>query len=151
MEGFTMSTSNQVSLFNSQSTFTLSAKTFKTGSIERLMIQGDKASRTSTGLASYKFKILNGQYKPVIADVIEYGLIPKASAEVAFSMSLELDNTVNKDSFIKFCNAVVRIARSKKTKDGYPVEYKGTKLEMLLMLESVVANAQSKEQVIEQQ
>ena len=141
---------NQVSLFVSQSTFTLSAKTQKTGSIERLMIQGDKSSRRATGLASYQFKILNGQYKPVIADVIEFGLIPKASAEVAYNMSLEMDNTVNKDSFIKFCNAVVRIARSRKNKDGYPVEFKGDKLEMLLLLESVVNKAQVKHQVIEQ-
>lgn len=89
----------------------LNQKTGKTGSFARAVAFADRDTRMGIGQALYAKWLQNGQYRPLVDDVVDT-LVPKSAAPYIMGL-VPVNGPVSKDALIHLCNAVVHAVEQK--------------------------------------
>lgn len=139
---------NAIALFDGQSSVVLSEKTGKTGSFARAIAFASRQTRESIGQAMYAKWLQNGQYRPIVDDILSCGLVPK-SAVAWVSALVPTNGAVKKEQLFNLCNQVHYVISNKRTKDGEPVTPKGQKAFVYGVVCAIASEARASNTVIE--
>lgn len=105
-----------------------------------------KADRESIGQAMHAKWLQNGTYRPLVNDILDAGLIPKAALPyVRVYSGLTEAGPVTKDALVKLCRAVKQEVDAK-VQDGKPLP-KGRKGFTYGLVAAVVASAEQPDTV----
>ncbi len=133
----------QLSVYNNASNgglVTMSAK--KSGSFARAIAFGNREARTNLAAGMMVSQLQNGQYRPMVTDILTCGLIPKANLDWV-SASIPATGPINKDTLIGLCKQVKQVydtKRTKRTKNGDPIVLKGEKKFVFEFIQAIVAD-----------
>lgn len=130
----------QVSIYNNAANgglVTMSAK--KSGSFARAIAFGNREARSNLAAGMMVSQLKNGQYRPMVTDILTCGLIPKANLDWV-SASIPATGPVNKDMLIGLCKQVKQVYDTKRTKSGDPVVLKGEKAFVFGFIQAIVAD-----------
>ena len=130
----------QLSVYNNASTgglVTMSAK--KSGSFARAIAFGNREARTNLAAGMMVSQLQNGQYRPMVTDILTCGLIPKANLDWV-SASIPATGPINKDMLIGLCKQVKQVYDTKRTKNGDPIVLKGEKKFVFEFIQAIVAD-----------
>jgi hypothetical protein len=116
---------------------TMSAK--KSGSFARAIAFGNREARTNLAAGQMVSQLQNGQYRPMVTDILTCGLIPKANLDWV-SASIPATGPINKDMLIGLCKQVKGVYDNKRTKNGDPVTLKGEKAFVMGFIQAIVAD-----------
>lgn len=118
---------NAIAIFEGNGQVVLSNKTQKTGSFARAIAFATREVRTQIASAMYLRWLANGQYRPVVEDILSCGLVPK-SALLFVRGQIPENGAIKKEALIALCKSVDYVVRNKRNKEGNPIELKGQKL-----------------------
>lgn len=130
----------QLSVYNNAANgglVTMSAK--KSGSFARAIAFGSREARTNLSAGMMVSQLQNGQYRPMVTDILTCGLIPKANLDWV-SASIPATGPINKDMLIGLCKQVKQVYDTKRTKNGDPVTLKGEKAFVMGFIQAIVAD-----------
>lgn len=130
----------QVSIYNNAANgglVTMSAK--KSGSFARAIAFGNREARNNLAAGMMVSQLKNGQYRPMVTDILTCGLIPKANLDWV-SASIPATGPVNKDMLIGLCKQVKQVYDNKRTKNGDPITLKGEKAFVFGFIQAIVAD-----------
>jgi hypothetical protein len=130
----------QVSIYNNAANgglVTMSAK--KSGSFARAIAFGNREARTNLAAGMMVSQLKNGQYRPMVTDILTCGLIPKANLDWV-SASIPATGPVNKEMLIGLCKQVKTVYDNKRNKNGEPVVLKGEKAFVFNFIKAIVAD-----------
>lgn len=130
----------QLSVYNNAANgglVTMSAK--KSGSFARAIAFGSREARTNLSAGMMVSQLQNGQYRPMVTDILTCGLIPKANLDWV-SASIPATGPINKDMLIGLCKQVKQVYDTKRTKNGDPVVLKGEKAFVMGFIQAIVAD-----------
>jgi hypothetical protein len=130
----------QLSVYNNANTgglVTMSAK--KSGSFARAIAFGNREARTNLAAGMMVSQLQNGQYRPMVTDILTCGLIPKANLDWV-SASIPATGPINKDMLIGLCKQVKQVYDNKRTKNGDLVVLKGEKKFVFEFIQAIVAD-----------
>lgn len=130
----------QVSIYNNAANgglVTMSAK--KSGSFARAIAFGNREARTNLAAGMMVSQLKNGQYRPMVTDILSCGLIPKANLDWV-SASIPATGPVNKDMLIGLCKQVKQVYDTKRDKKGDPIVLKGEKAFVMGLIQAIVAD-----------
>ena len=130
----------QVSIYNNAANgglVTMSAK--KSGSFARAIAFGSREARNNLSAGMMVSQLRNGQYRPLVTDILTCGLIPKANLDWV-SASIPSTGPINKDTLIGLCKQVKQVYDNKRTKNGDPVTLKGEKAFVMGFIQAIVAD-----------
>jgi hypothetical protein len=116
---------------------TMSAK--KSGSFARAIAFGNREARTNLAAGQMVSQLQNGQYRPMVTDILTCGLIPKANLDWV-SASIPATGPINKDMLIGLCKQVKGVYDNKRTKNGDPITLKGEKAFVMGFIQAIVAD-----------
>ena len=116
---------------------TMSAK--KSGSFARAIAFGNREARTNLAAGQMVSQLQNGQYRPMVTDILTCGLIPKANLDWV-SASIPSTGPINKDMLIGLCKQVKGVYDNKRTKNGDPITLKGEKAFVMGFIQAIVAD-----------
>jgi hypothetical protein len=111
----------------------------KSGSFERAIAFGSRESRHNLAAGRMLKQLQNGQYRPMVNDILTCGLIPKANLDWV-AASIPTTGPVNKDTLIGLCRQVKTVYDNKRTKNGDPVMLKGEKAFIMGFVQAIVAD-----------
>lgn len=117
---------NAVTLFEGNTAVVMNSKTGKTGSFARAIAFATREARMNLSLAVYAKWLENAQYRPIVNDILDSGLVAKAAVPYVAGFVSE-SGPVSKDAMINLCRNVDHAVRNKRNKDGEPVQLKGQK------------------------
>ena len=123
-----MSTSMQLSVYENAANgglVTMNAKG-KAGSFARAIAFASREARTNIAAGLMLSKLQNGQYRPLVTDILTCGLIPKANLDWV-SAAIPQSGPINKETLVNLCKQVKTVYDLKRTKSGDPVTLKGEK------------------------
>jgi hypothetical protein len=130
----------QVSIYNNAANgglVTMSAK--KSGSFARAIAFGSREARNNLSAGMMVSQLRNGQYRPLVTDILTCGLIPKANLDWV-SASIPATGPVNRETLIGLCKQVKQVYDNKRTKNGDPVTLKGEKAFVMGFIQAIVAD-----------
>lgn len=128
----------QVSIYNNAANgglVTMSAK--KSGSFARAIAFGSREARTNLSAGMMVSQLRNGQYRPLVTDILTCGLIPKANLDWV-SASIPATGPVNRETLIGLCKQVKQVYDNKRTKTGDRVVLKGEKAFVFNFIQAIV-------------
>lgn len=131
----------QVSIYNNAANggmVTMNAKG-KSGSFARAIAFASREARQNLSAGLMLSQLQNGQYRPLVNDILSCGLIPKANLDWV-SASIPKSGAVNKDTLIGLCRQVKGVYDTKRTKSGEPVVLKGEKAFVMGFVQAIVAD-----------
>jgi len=112
---------NLVNIIDNGTSIVLSSKTGKTGSFARAVAFADRQTRMDMGHAMYAKWLANGQYRPLVNDILDT-LVPKSAAPFIGGL-VPQTGAVSKDQLIGLClavnNAVVTKGKELKGQKGF--------------------------------
>ena len=111
----------------------------KSGSFERAIAFASREARQSLSAGMMLKQLKNGQYRPLVNDILTCGLIPKANLDWV-SASIPKSGAVNKETLIGLCKQVKGVYDNKRTKNGDPVVLKGEKAFIMGFVQAIVAD-----------
>ena len=117
---------NAIAMFDGSTSVLLNEKTGKTGSFARAIAFASRQARENLSHAIYAKWLSNGQYRPIVNDILECGLVPK-SAIPFVSGTIPVNGAVKKEQLLGLCLSVENHVRNKRNKAGEPVVLKGQK------------------------
>ncbi len=123
-----MSASMQLSVYENAANgglVTMNAKG-KAGSFARAIAFASREARTNIAAGLMLSKLQNGQYRPLVTDILTCGLIPKANLDWV-SAAIPQSGPINKETLVNLCKQVKTVYDLKRTKSGDPVTLKGEK------------------------
>ena len=98
----------------------------KVGTLARAVAFANRETRMKLGQLMHAKWLANGQYRPLVDDILTCGIIPKSA--LPFVQGLVPSNgPVSKEALISLCNSVAYYADNVRTKDGDRKEFKGEK------------------------
>jgi hypothetical protein len=130
----------QLSVYNNANNgglVTMSAK--KSGSFARAIAFGNREARTNLAAGMMVSQLQNGQYRPMVTDILTCGLIPKANLDWV-SASIPATGPINKDTLIGLCKQVKQVYDLKRDKKGDPIVLKGEKKFVFEFIQAIVAD-----------
>lgn len=130
----------QLSVYNNAANgglVTMSAK--KSGSFARAIAFGNREARQNLSAGMMVSQLQNGQYRPMVTDILTCGLIPKANLDWV-SASIPATGPINKDMLIGLCKQVKQVYDTKRTKNGDPIVLKGEKAFVMGFIQAIVAD-----------
>lgn len=139
-----MNTSMQLSIIDNAQNgglVTMNAKG-KSGSFSRAIAFASREARQNLAAGLMLKQLQNGQYRPLVNDILTCGLIPKANLDWV-SASIPTSGAVNKDTLIGLCRQVKGVYDNKRTKNGDPVVLKGEKAFVFGFIQAIVADMES--------
>ena len=131
----------QLSIYNNAENggmVTMNAKG-KSGSFARAIAYASREVRQNISAGMMLKQLQNGQYRPLVTDILSCGLIPKANLDWV-SASIPSTGPVNKDTLIGLCRQVKGVYDNKRTKNGDPVVLKGEKAFVMGFVQAIVAD-----------
>ena len=111
----------------------------KSGSFERAIAFASREARQNLSAGLMLSQLKNGQYRPLVNDILTCGLIPKANLDWV-SASIPKSGAVNKETLIGLCRQVKSVYDNKRTKNGDPVVLKGEKAFIMGFVQAIVAD-----------
>lgn len=103
---------NAIALVEGHGQVVLSAKTGKTGSFARAIAFASRDTRMAMGQALYAKWLANGQYRPLVEDILNCGLVAKAAVPY-LQVALPATGPVSKDMLMTLCQQVVNAVNVK--------------------------------------
>jgi hypothetical protein len=131
----------QLSIYDNASNggaVTMNAKG-KSGSFSRAIAFASREVRSNIAAGMMLKQLQNGQYRPLVTDILSCGLIPKANLDWV-SASIPSTGPINKDTLIGLCRQVKSVYDNKRTKNGDPVALKGEKAFVFGFIQAIVAD-----------
>jgi hypothetical protein len=131
----------QLSIYDNASNgglVTMNAKG-KSGSFARAIAFASREARQNLSAGMMFKQLQNGQYRPMVTDILSCGLIPKASIDWV-SASIPTTGPINKDTLIGLCKQVKQVYDAKRDKNGDPIELKGEKKFVFEFIQAIVAD-----------
>jgi hypothetical protein len=128
----------QLSIYNNATNgglVSMSAK--KSGSFARAIAFGNREARSNIAAGMMVSQLQNGQYRPMVTDILTCGLIPKANLDWV-SASIPATGPINKDMLIGLCKQVKQVYDNKRTKTGERVVLKGEKAFVFGFIQAIV-------------
>lgn len=117
-----------VNLIRGNGEIVLSEKTGKTGSLAMAIAYAGRNERQMLAQTLYMGWLNNGQFRPIINDVLGSGLVAKAAVPYAMPVGMTDKGPVTKEMFLDFAKRVVGVV------DQSGKEQKGKKLFCLELL-----------------
>lgn len=111
----------------------------KSGSFERAIAFGSREARTNLAAGRMLKQLQNGQYRPMVNDILTCGIIPKANLDWV-SASIPTSGPINKDTLIGLCKQVKTVYDLKRDKNGDRVTLKGEKAFVFNFIQAIVAD-----------
>lgn len=111
----------------------------KSGSFARAIAFASREARHNLSAGMMIDQLRNGQYRPLVTDILSCGLIPKANLDWV-SASIPATGPINKDTLVGLCKQVKTVYDNKKTKAGEPVQLKGEKAFVFGFIQAIVAD-----------
>jgi hypothetical protein len=111
----------------------------KSGSFARAIAFASREARHNLSAGMMLDQLRNGQYRPLVTDILSCGLIPKANLDWV-SASIPATGPINKDTLVGLCKQVKQVYDNKKTKAGEPVQLKGEKAFVFNFIKAIVAD-----------
>ena len=103
---------NAISLVEGNGQVVLSSKTGKTGSFARAIAFASRDTRLAMGQALYAKWLSNGQFRPVVDDILNCGLVGKEGS-ILLQGQVPATGPVSKDTLFNLCTSVTFLVRSK--------------------------------------
>ena len=114
----------------------------KSGSFSRAIAFGNREARTNLAAGLMLKQLQNGQYRPLVNDILTCGLIPKANLPWV-SAGIPATGAVTKDTLINLCAQVKQVYDTKRNKNGDAVVLKGEKAFVFGFISAIVADTTS--------
>jgi len=130
----------QLSMYNNAAKgglVTMTAK--KSGSFARAIAFGNREARTNIAAGMMVSQLQNGQYRPMVTDILTCGLIPKSNLDWV-SASIPTTGPINKETLIGLCRQVKQVYDAKRDKNGDPIVLKGEKKFVFEFIQAIVAD-----------
>lgn len=130
----------QLSVYNNAANgglVTMTAK--KYGSFARAIAFGNREARNNIAAGMMVSQLKNGQYRPMVTDILTCGIIPKANLDWV-AASIPATGPINKDMLIGLCKQVKSVYDNKRTKNGDPIVLKGEKAFVFEFIKAIVAD-----------
>jgi hypothetical protein len=131
----------QLSIYNNAESggmVTMNAKG-KSGSFARAIAFASREARQNLSAGMMLKQLQNGQYRPLVSDILSCGLIPKANLDWV-SASIPASGPINRETLIGLCKQVKTVYDNKRTKNGDPVALKGEKAFVMGFVQAIVAD-----------
>lgn len=109
----------------------------KQGSFARAIAFASRDTRNMLASGLMLKHLQNGQYRPVVNDILTCGLIPKANIDWV-KAGIPETGPINKETLVNLCRQVKSVYDNKRTKDGEPVTLKGEKAFMFGFVQAIV-------------
>lgn len=130
----------QLSVYNNAANgglVSMSAK--KSGSFARAIAFGNREARSNIAAGMMVSQLQNGQYRPMVTDILTCGIIPKANLDWV-AASIPATGPINKDMLVGLCKQVKSVYDNKRTKNGDPIVLKGEKAFVFGFIQAIVAD-----------
>lgn len=130
----------QLSVYNNAANgglVSMSAK--KSGSFARAIAFGNREARSNIAAGMMVSQLQNGQYRPMVTDILTCGIIPKANLDWV-AASIPATGPINKDMLVGLCKQVKSVYDNKRTKNGDPIVLKGEKAFVFGFVQAIVAD-----------
>ncbi len=111
----------------------------KSGSFARAIAFASREARQNLSAGLMLKQLQNGQYRPLVNDILTCGLIPKANLDWV-SAGIPSAGAVNKETLVNLCRQVKGVYDNKRTKNGDPVVLKGEKAFVMGFVSAIVAD-----------
>jgi hypothetical protein len=111
----------------------------KVGTFARAIAFGNREARTNLAAGLMLKQLQNGQYRPLVNDILTCGLIPKANIDWV-AASIPAQGSVSKEVLVNLCKQVKQVYDAKRTKNGDPVVLKGEKAFVFGFISAIVAD-----------
>ena len=111
----------------------------KSGSFSRAIAYASREARTNLASGLMFKQLQNGQYRPLVNDILTCGLIPKANLPWV-AAGIPASGAVSKDTLINLCHQVKQVYDTKRDKNGDPVTLKGEKAFVFGFIKAIVAD-----------
>jgi hypothetical protein len=111
----------------------------KAGTFARAIAFGNREARSNLAAGLMLKQLQNGQYRPLVNDILTCGLIPKANLDWV-AAGIPSTGAVNKEVLVNLCKQVKGVYDTKKTKNGDPVVLKGEKAFVFGFVSAIVAD-----------
>lgn len=102
---------NSVAIFDPTTQMVLSNKTGKTGSFARAVAFASRDVRLAFGQNLYAQWLANGQYRPLVEDILNCGLVAKAAVPY-LQVALPATGPVTKNALMTLCQQVTAAVRA---------------------------------------
>jgi hypothetical protein len=111
----------------------------KAGTFARAIAFGNREARTNLAAGLMLKQLQNGQYRPLVTDILTCGLIPKANLDWV-AAGIPAQGAVTKEVLVNLCKQVKGVYDTKKTKNGDAVVLKGEKAFVFGFVSAIVAD-----------
>ena len=111
----------------------------KAGTFARAIAFGNREARTNLAAGLMLKQLQNGQYRPLVTDILTCGLIPKANLDWV-AASIPTSGAVTKEVLVNLCKQVKTVYDTKRTKNGDAVVLKGEKAFVFGFVSAIVAD-----------
>lgn len=111
----------------------------KAGTFARAIAFGNREARTNLAAGLMLKQLQNGQYRPLVNDILTCGLIPKANLDWV-AAGIPSTGAVNKEVLVNLCKQVKSVYDAKRTKNGDAVVLKGEKAFVFGFVSAIVAD-----------
>lgn len=118
---------------------TINYKTGRTAGLAGLMGFGSAAARHDNAEGIVINQYTNGQYRPVIAEIVGSGLIPKAAMPWV-TANIPPRGPITKDILVSIVKQVYSASVNKTDKNGEPVVYKSQKRFAFQLCQAILSN-----------
>jgi hypothetical protein len=112
----------------------------KAGTFARAIAFASRDTRIQLGQLMHLRWLQNGQYRPLVDDILTCGIVPKAALPFVVGLVPTM-GPVRKESLLSLCTAVANFADNSRTKDGARREFKGEKAFVLELVRRIAADA----------
>ena len=119
---------NAIAIIEEGSMVTMNAKGAQ-GTFARAIAFASRDVRMAMGQALYAKWLANGQYRPIVNDILSCGLVSKAAVPYVAGL-VPTNGSISKDAFVGLCKAVVSAVQAKGA-DKAPKGQKGFVYEVI--------------------
>lgn len=126
--------SNAVAIFDGSRSIAIDKKG-NTGSLALAMAYASREALKGEGQRLYAHWLANGQFRPVVNDILSCGLVPKSALPFVSGL-VPATGSVSKESLVGLCNAVASAVNAKGK------ELKGKKAYVFCIVDRIARGAQ---------
>ena len=129
--------SNAVAIFDGSRSIAIDKKG-NTGSLALAMAYASREALKGEGQRLYAHWLANGQFRPVVNDILSCGLVPKSALPFVSGL-VPATGSVSKESLVGLCNAVASAVAAKEAKG---TTLKGKKAYVFCIVDRIARGAQ---------
>lgn len=118
----------------------------KVGTFARAIAFANRDTRMKLGQMLHAKWLANGQYRPLVDDILTCGIVPKSAVPFVAGL-VPTNGPVRKEQLQNLCASVAYYADNVRTKDGERKEFKGERAFVLELVRRIAQD--SANQVVE--